>query len=88
VQPLALVNLGHGFYVKSADATWTHGWRDDTTVIPLSLGVGWVWLHENSPANFFVTGAWMAYRQHAPVAPQATVRFGMTIAFPRFRPWS
>jgi hypothetical protein len=29
----------------------------------------------------------MAYRQFAPVAPQTTVRFGVTIAFPQFRPW-
>jgi hypothetical protein len=35
-----------------------------------------------------VTGEWTAYRQFAPVAPQTTVRFGLTIAFPDFRPWS
>ena len=39
------------------------------------------------PINLFVSGEWMAYRQYAPVAPQTTVRFGVTVAFPDFRPW-
>jgi hypothetical protein len=39
------------------------------------------------PLNFFVSGEWMAYRQNAPIAPQMTVRFGLTIAFSQFRPW-
>jgi hypothetical protein len=34
-----------------------------------------------------VTGEWMAYRHDAPVAPQTTVRFGITVAFPQWRPW-
>ena len=29
----------------------------------------------------------MAYRDNAPVAPQTTVRFGMTIAFPEWTRW-
>ena len=29
----------------------------------------------------------MIYRQFAPVAPQTTINFGMTVAFPQFRPW-
>ena len=40
----------------------------------------------NDP-NVSVSGAWMAYRQNAPVAPQTTVRFGMTIAFPEWTRW-
>jgi hypothetical protein len=39
-----------------------------------------------SPINLFASGEWMAYRHDAPVAPQTTVRFGMTIAFPQWRP--
>jgi hypothetical protein len=34
-----------------------------------------------------VSGEWMPYRHDAPVAPQTTVRFGMTVAFPQWRPW-
>lgn len=89
VQPIVLVSLWRGFYVKSADSTIARGWRDgDPTIVPLSLGIGWVWLREKSPANFFVTGEWTVHRQNAPVAPQATVRFGVTVAFPGWRPWS
>ena len=39
------------------------------------------------PINVFVSGEWMAYRQDAPVAPQTTVRFGLTVAFPEWSPW-
>ena len=75
---------GTGFYVKSADATWTMGWRSGSaTMLPLSLGLGYVLLHEDwPPLNFFVSGEWMAYRENAPIAPQMTVRFGLTIASP------
>ena len=88
-QPILLRYLGHGFYVKSADSTWTMGWRSGSAkTLPLSLGLGYVLLHEDwSPLNFFVSGEWMAYRENAPIAPQMTVRLGLTIAFPQFSPW-
>ena len=89
VQPILAVYLGRGFYLKSADATWAMGWRSGSaTMLPLSLGLGYMLLHEDwPPLNFFVSGEWMAYRDNAPIAPQMTVRFGLTIAFPQFRPW-
>jgi len=89
VQPILLTYIGWGFYLKSADATWNMSWRHNTpTLLPVSLGIGKVLLREGAPPlNFFVTGEWMAYRQFAPVAPQTTVRFGVTVAFPDFRPW-
>jgi hypothetical protein len=89
-QPVVLVSVGGGFYVKSADATWTMGWRRGSpTVLPLSFGIGRVFIGENMPpVNVFVSGEWTAYRQFAPVAPQTTVRFGVTVAFPEFRPWN
>ena len=88
-QPIVMVALPDGWYVKSADASWTLNWRHGTsTLLPLSFGIGRVLVREGMPPiNFFVTGEWMAYRQFAPQAPQTTVRFGMTIAFPDFRPW-
>jgi len=81
--------IGKGFYLKSADATWTMSWRHGTlTTIPLSFGIGNVIVREGlPPINLFVTGEWMAYRQFAPVAPQTTIHFGTTVAFPDFRPW-
>ena len=43
VQPVVLAYLGRGFYVKSADATLSHGWRDGApTLVPISLGLGYV----------------------------------------------
>jgi hypothetical protein len=88
-QPILLRYLGRGFYVKSADATWMRDWRDDSaTTLPLSLGLGYVILRDGRPPlNFFVSGEWMAYRHDAPVAPQTTVRFGLTVAFPELSPW-
>ncbi|MBX3024632.1 hypothetical protein KF840_06955 [bacterium] len=88
-QPILLVSVGGGWYAKSADATWTMGWRrGDATVLPLSAGIGRVFLSEDTPPiNVFVSGEWTAYRQFAPLAPQTTVRVGVTVAFPDFRPW-
>ena len=88
-QPILVAYLGKGFYVKSADATWAMNWhRGTATTLPLSLGLGYVLLQEDwPPLNFFITGEWMAYRQFAPVAPQTTVRFGLTMGFPDWRPW-
>ncbi|MGH7787836.1 MAG: hypothetical protein ACRERC_13260, partial [Candidatus Binatia bacterium] len=88
-QPILLVAMPRGWYLKSADSTWTMGWHHNTaTVLPLSFGVGKVIVHEDwPPLNLFVSGEWTVYRQFAPVAPQTTVRLGMTIAFPDFRPW-
>jgi hypothetical protein len=88
-QPIVLRYLGRGFYVKSADSTWARGWHDGApTTLPLSLGLGWVKLRQGQPPiNLFVSGEWMAYRRNAPVAPQTTVRFGVTVAFPDLSPW-
>jgi hypothetical protein len=90
IQPIVLTYVGRGFYIKSADSTWTISWQHHTaTVIPVSFGIGKVLIREGlPPLNFFVTGEWTAYRQFAPIAPQTTVRFGLTVAFPDFRPWS
>lgn len=89
VQPILLVHLWRGIYAKSADASWAFDFRDNRpTTIPLSFGLGYVLLRPNSPPfNFFVSGEWMAHRENAPIAPQTTVRFGMTIAFPELQPW-
>lgn len=89
VQPIVAAYLGHGFYAKSADSTWSMGWRHrSSTLLPLSFGIGYVLLREGwPPVNLFVSGEWMAYRQLAPVAPQTTVRFGVTVAFPDVQLW-
>ncbi|MGO9606346.1 MAG: hypothetical protein ACLQAT_23645 [Candidatus Binataceae bacterium] len=54
-------------------------------MLPLSLGVGRVMVRPGLPlVNFYVSGQWMAYRQFAPVAPQTSVNFGITVGFPQF----
>ena len=89
IQPIVVAHIGWGFYLKSADATWAVNWhRHSATTIPLSLGIGYVRVRDGlPPINLFVTGEWMAYRQFAPVAPQTTIRFGMTVAIPGWRWW-
>lgn len=89
VQPIVLLHLWRGLYAKSADASWAFDFRDDRpTTIPLSFGLGWVFLREDwPPINMSVSGEWMAHRENARIAPQTTVRFGMTIAFPDLQPW-
>jgi len=88
-QPIVLVAMPDGWYVKSADSTWLLNWhRGSSTLLPVSFGIGRVLVREGlPPINFYVSGEWLAYRQFAPAAPQTTVRFGLTVAFPDFRPW-
>lgn len=90
VQPIVLVHLWRGLYAKSADASWTIGWHEGAArTLPVSFGVGYVLLREDAaPLNLFLSGEWMVYRENAPMAPQTTVRFGLTVAFPEWRPWS
>jgi len=87
VQPVLLLNVTGGWYVKSGDATWSFHWHHGgATLVPLSFGIGRVIVREGyPPVNFFVSGEWMAYRRNAPVAPQTTINFGATMAFPQWQ---
>ncbi len=85
-QPLISYTLGGGWYVKSADSTWTVNWRHgSSTTIPISLGFGRVWKFEGPELNTWVSGEWMAYRQYTNITPMYTVRFGVTLLFPHFQ---
>ncbi len=86
-QPIAIIHVWRGWYVRSAESTWVYNWRRHSpTTLPLSVGVGDVMVRSGlPPLNFYVSGEWMAYRQFAPTAPQTTVIFGLTIAFPQLR---
>ncbi len=88
-QPALALHLYDKWYLRSAEATWTVGWHHHTpTTLPLSLAIGRTFVRPGlPPMSFFVGGQWMAYRQFAPVAPQTTVNFGMTIAFPELKIW-
>ena len=84
-QPLISYTLGHGWYVKSADSTWTVNWRHNgSTTIPISLGFGNVVKLEGVEVNPWVSGEWTAYRQFSNITPMYTVRFGLTLLFPTF----
>ena len=84
-QPLVSYTLGRGWYVKSADSTWTVNWRHgSSTKIPVSLGFGKVWKFEESELNTWTSGEWTAYRQYAGITPMYSVRFGLTLLFPHF----
>jgi hypothetical protein len=89
LQPVFALHLWGKWFLRSADANWTMGWRRHSpTMLPLSLGVGRTFVRVGlPPISFFVTGQWMVYRQYAPIAPQTTINFGLTIAFPELRDW-
>jgi hypothetical protein len=87
-EPVLLYEVWHGWYVKSADSIWTVNWRRRTpTTLPLSFGVGRVMVRGRLAINFYVSAEWMVYRQYAPVAPQTTVRFGLTVGLPWLERW-
>jgi len=57
-------------------------------MLPLSVGLGRTLVRPGlPPMSLFATGQWMVYRQYAPIAPQTTVNFGLTVAFPELRDW-
>lgn len=87
LQPVLAIHLWDKWYLRSAEANWSVGWRRHSpTMLPLSLGIGRTIVYRDlPPMSAFVTGQWMLYRQFAPVAPQTAVNFGLTMAFPQFR---
>lgn len=88
-QPVVALHLFDKWYLRSAEATWAMGWRHNSpTVMPLSLGIGRTFVRSGlPPMSFFVTGQWTVYRQFAPIAPQTSVNFGLTVGFPWLRDW-
>ncbi len=84
-QPVLALHLWGKWYLRSAEANWSMGWHHGSpTMMPLSLGLGRTFVRRGlPPMSFFVTAQWMLYRQNAPVAPQTTINFGMTMAFPQ-----
>jgi hypothetical protein len=87
LQPVLALHLWDKWYLRSAEANWTMGWyRHSPTMLPLSLGLGRTLVRPGlPPMGLFVTGQWMAYRQYAPIAPQTTINFGITVAFPQLQ---
>jgi hypothetical protein len=87
LQPVFALHLWEKWYLRSAEATWTLAWRRHSpTMLPLGIGIGRTLIRPGlPPMSLFVTGQWMAYRQYAPIAPQTTINFGITVAFPQLR---
>jgi len=89
LQPVALIHLWRGYYLRSADATWTCDTHHHApTTIPISVGVGRVLVRPGlPPLNFYLAGQWTAYRQFAPITPQNSIVFGLTVAWPQVMNW-
>ena len=84
-QPGLSYRLGNGWYVKSTDSVWNVHWRRGTpTTIPISLGIGKIWMLHGQMLDTWTSGEWMAYRQDAGISPMYTVRFGLNFVFPKF----
>jgi hypothetical protein len=84
-QPILSYQLGHDWYAKSSDATWTINQRHNTaTTIPLSAGFGKVWkFSEGASIDTSVSGEWMVYRQFSSQTEQFSLNFQVTLLFPR-----
>jgi hypothetical protein len=84
-QPILSYQLGHGWYLKSSDATWTFNLRHNTsTRIPLSAGFGKVWKVSGYYAlDTSVSGEWMTYRQFTNRTEQFTVNFQVGLLIPK-----
>ena len=86
-QPVLALHLWDKWYFRSAEADWIVGWhRHSPTMLPISAGLGRTLISSGlPPMSLFVTGQWMVYRQFAPIAPQTTINFGVSIAFPQLQ---
>jgi hypothetical protein len=86
-QPVFALHLWDKWYIRSAEASWSIGWHHHSpTTLPLCIGLGRVVVQPGlPPMSLFITGTWMAYRDYAPIAPQTTINFGATVAFPELR---
>ena len=84
-QPILTYQLGHDWYLKSSDATWTFNLRHKTsTTIPLSAGFGRVWeLSKGYAIDTSASGEWTAYRQFANQTEQFTINFQVGLLFPK-----
>jgi hypothetical protein len=84
-QPILSYQLGHGWYLKSSDATWTFNLRHNTsTTMPLSAGLGRVWeLSSGYAIDTSASGEWTAYRQFSNQTRQFTLNFQVSLLFPK-----
>ena len=85
IQPILSYQLGHGWYLKSSDATWKINYRHKTsTEMPLSAGFGKVWkFGEGYAIDTSVSSECMVYRQFDPQTEQFTLRFGVSLLLPQ-----
>jgi hypothetical protein len=84
-QPILSYQLGHGWYLKSSDATWNISWRHKkSTTIPMSAGFGRVWeLSDDYSLDTSISGEWTVYRQFANQTEQFTLNFQIGLLLPR-----
>jgi hypothetical protein len=84
-QPILSYQLGHRWYLKSSDATWTFNLSHNTsTTIPLSAGFGRVWeLSKGYAIDTSASGEWTAYRQFTNQTEQFTINFQVGLLFPK-----
>ena len=84
-QPILTYQLGHRWYLKSSDATWTIKWYHKTsTTIPLSAGFGKTWeLSQGYAIDTSASGEWMVYRQFERQTEQFTINFQVGLLLPQ-----
>ena len=82
-QPLISYTLGRGWYVKSAESTWTvNGATAPRLHFRSALDSGGCG-SSRSGTRHWMSYEWTAYRQYTSITPMYTVRFGLTLLFPR-----
>lgn len=84
-QPILSYQLGHGWYLKSSDATWTFNLRHNTsTTVPLSAGFGKTWdLAKGYAVDTSLSGEWTVYRQFNSQTEQFTLNFQVALLLPK-----
>ncbi len=83
VQPVVVAQLGSGWSVRSADATWTFDMQRGASIVPVSLGVGKLAHIGKQSFNFILSDEMTVVHANAPNAPKNTVRFQIRIIYPR-----
>lgn len=85
-QPAVVKQLGGGWSVRSADATWAFDLERGSSVVPLSFGVGKLVKLGQQTLNIVLVDVGTVVHANAPNAPKNTLKLLFRIMYPRRYP--
>jgi hypothetical protein len=85
-QPAIVKQLGSGWSIRSADATWAFDLERGSSIVPISLGVGKLFKIGQQSLNVVLVDVGTVVHANAPNAPKNTVKLLFRVMYPRHYP--